>query len=274
MIALSFDPHPMSIIAPDRVPESIEPFEVRSRRLRELGADEVVRLKPTPELLGQSPEAFVDSLVERYAPDLFVEGHDFHFGKRRAGTPAVLRELGEARGIGVEVVGPIRVVLTNQFVETASSSLVRWLLGHGRVRDAAYVLGREHELTGAVVKGQQLGRTIGIPTINLSTESMLPMDGVYGGSARVGESWVLAAINVGTRPSVDGIERRAEAHLMNPDGSAFDVPGDLGEYGWDTTLRVTSWVRDQVKFDGIGALTAQIRRDCERIAELLGPELV
>lgn len=273
VVVLSFDPHPMSALDPARAPEPIEPFETRDRRLRSLGADEVVRLKPAPELLGMEPGAFVDSLIERYDPSVFIEGHDFHFGKRRAGTPEVLRELGRERGIDVEIVGPVRVVLTNQFVETASSSLVRWLLNQGRVRDAAYVLGRDHELSGSVVKGQQLGRTIGVPTINLATPCLLPNDGVYGGFARVGDSWVIAAINIGSRPSVGGVERRAEAHLLNPDGSAFRAPDSLDEYGWETTLRVTSWVRDQVRFESVDALAAQIHRDCGRITELLGPAL-
>jgi riboflavin kinase/FMN adenylyltransferase len=276
VVVLSFDPHPMTTLNPELAPAPIEPFSVRARRLRELGADEVVRLEPTPELLGLSPEAFVDSLIERYAPDLFVEGHDFHFGKRRAGTPDVLKKLGSARGVGVDIVEPVRVVLTNQFIETASSSLVRWLLGEGRVRDAAYVLGRDHELSGTVVRGQRLGRTIGLPTINLRTPCLLPKDGVYGGYARVGGvggSWAIAAINIGTRPSVDGVERRAEAHLLGPDGSALTMPGSLDEYGWETTLRVTTWIRDQVRFESIDALAAQIRRDCARIVDRLGATL-
>jgi riboflavin kinase/FMN adenylyltransferase len=89
----------------------------------------------------------------------------------------------------------------------------------------------------------------------------------------VGGSWAIAAINIGTRPSVDGVERRAEAHLLGPDGSALTMPGSLDEYGWETTLRVTTWIRDQVRFESIDALAAQIRRDCARIVDRLGATL-
>ena len=157
-----------------------------------------------------------------------------------------------------------------QHLVTVSSSLVRWLLKHGRVRDAAIALGRDHELSGTVVRGQQLGRTIGLPTINLDTEAMLPSDGVYSGFARVGDRWVPAAINVGDRPTVGGTEKRLEAHLVNLDGTPWSVPSDLNEYGWETTVRVVGWVRDQVKFGSVEALSDQIRRDARHAVHALG----
>ncbi len=274
VVAQAFHPHPMSALDPARAPAPIEPFEVRARRLRGAGADEVVALSPTPELLSMSPQTFVDHVIDRYEPAVIVEGHDFHFGKHRAGTPTVLRELAGLRGVDVEIVPPVRVALTDQSVVTASSTMVRWLLGHGRVRDAGFVLGRPHELVGTVVRGERLGRTIGFPTANVATGSLLPGDGVYAAVAVLPDGRLLgAAVNVGSRPTVDGQDRRAEAHLIHVDGSAWDGTGLEQEYGWPITVRLMGWVRDQVRFASVDALGEQLGRDVGRVAATVEPYL-
>ena len=273
VLVLCFHPHPLSILAPDRAPAQIDPFEVRKARLLAAGADEVIQLAPTPELLAQDPESFLDELIDQYQPAIIVEGHDFHFGKRRTGTPELLSKHCDLRGISTDILGPVKITLTDQSLVTASSSLIRWLLEHGRVRDATYALGRPHELTGTVVQGQQLGRTINIPTINLDTKSLLPSDGVYAGIARSTHNnqahQTLAAINIGSRPTVQGTTRRAEAHLINNDGTSWSPPADLPDYNWNCTLKLIGWVRDQVKFGSLDTLKQQIRRDCDRICEVL-----
>ena len=273
VIVLCFHPHPLSILAPDRAPAQIDPFEVRKARLLAAGADEVIELAPTPDLLAQDPESFLDELIDQYQPSVIVEGHDFHFGKRRTGTPELLTKHCDLRGITTDILGPVKVTLTDQSVVTASSSLIRWLLEQGRVRDATYALGRPHELIGTVVQGQQLGRTINIPTINLDTQSLLPADAVYAGIARFThnnqEHQTLAAINVGSRPTVQGTTRRAEAHLINNDGTSWTPPADLPDYNWNCTLQLIGRVRDQVKFGSLDTLKQQIRRDCGRICETL-----
>jgi len=273
VVVLSFHPHPMTVLDPDRAPDQIDSFACRKARLLEAGADEVVELKPEPALLAKEPDVFLDDVIEAHKPQLIIEGHDFHFGRRRAGTPELLDRLCEDRGIQTEILGPVKVTLTDQSVVTASSSLVRWLLANGRVRDAAFVLGRSHQLVGTVEQGEQLGRTINIPTINLKTESLLPTDGVYSGFARFThqqqDQRILAAINIGTRPTVQGTIRRAEAHLINPDASPWSPEPDMPAYHWDCTLQVVGWVRDQVKFDSLETLKQQIRRDCQRICETL-----
>ncbi|MAO20213.1 MAG: hypothetical protein CMJ35_06960 [Phycisphaerae bacterium] len=272
VVALAFHPHAMVTLNPEHAPEQIEPFAVRRQRLLALGADEVIELTPTAELLSQSPQSFVDHLVDTYQPGVIVEGHDFHFGKRRAGTPTVLRELAGLRGVEVEIVRPVEVSLTDQSIVTASSTMTRWLLQRGRVRDAAFVLGRMHELVGQVVKGDQIGRSIGFRTANVGTESMLPRDGVYGAvvtlpdGARVG-----GAVNIGGRPTVQGTDRRAEVHLIDLDGAPLTLLGDLPEYGWPITVGLVGWVRDQVKFDSVEMLSGQLGRDVKRVAGMVGP---
>lgn len=259
---------------PEHAPEPIEAFEVRRRRLLDAGADEVIELSPTPELLSQSPQSFVDHLVDTYQPGVIVEGHDFHFGKRRAGTPTVLRELAALRGVEVDIVPPVEVALTDQSIVIASSTITRWLLGNGRVRDAAFVLGRPHELVGEVAKGDQLGRTIGFRTANVQTESMLPRDGVYGAIVTLPDgSRVGGAVNVGARPTVQGTHRRAEVHLIERDGSPMTLGRDLPEYAWPITVAMVGWVRDQVKFDSVEMLAGQLSRDVKRVAVMVEPLL-
>lgn len=274
VIALAFHPHAMVTLNPEHAPEQLEAFGVRRRRLLDAGADEVIELTPTPELLSQSPQSFVDHLVDTYQPGLIVEGHDFHFGKRRAGTPTVLKELAGLRGVVVEIVRPVEVALTDQSIVIASSTMTRWLLGHGRVRDAAFVLGRPHELVGEVVRGDQLGRTIGFRTANLKTDSMLPRDGVYAAVVTLPDgSRVGGAMNVGGRPTVQGTDRRAEVHLMARDGSPLPLDADLPEYGWPITLALVGWVRDQVRFDSVETLAGQLGRDVKRVAGMVEPLL-
>lgn len=274
VVAMAFHPHPFSRLRPEWVPAEIEPWETRVRRLTAAGADRVERLGPTPEMLGRTPEAFVDWLVETHRPTHLVEGPDFHFGKGRAGTVETLRELCAARGMAVEIVPPVVVTLRDQSEVVASSTLVRWLLAHGRVRDAAFVLGRPHELTGTVVPGDRLGRTIGVPTANLETACLRPGDGVYAGVGVLPDgSEAIAAIHAGPRPAVGSTEPRVEAHLLDPDGGAWNPPAGLPESGWPCTLRLIGRVRDLVRVDGLAALKAQIARDCERCREIVDPVL-
>lgn len=264
----------MMYLNPDHAPQPLEAFAERADRMMRLGVDRVVELAPTPELLGKSPQAFVDELIDEYEPSVIVEGHDFHFGKRRAGTPVVLKELAGLRGVDVEIVNPIEVALTDQSVVTASSTITRWLLGNGRVRDAGFVLGRPHELVGDVAQGDQLGRTIGFRTANIDTRSMLPRDGVYASIVTLPDGTrVGGAVNVGTRPTVQGTQRRAEVHLIDPGGSPAALPSDLPEYGWRIRIGLIGWVRDQVKFDALDALQGQLGRDVKRIAGMVEPML-
>ncbi len=280
VIALAFDPHPMTMIGPQATPERLTTFDRRAQLLRHLGCDHVVRLVPTVELLGQMPDQFVRSVVEQYRPAFLVEGDDFRFGKGRAGDVRTLAALGGTMGFAADVVAPVEVGLSDHLTVRASSSMVRWLVTQGRVRDAAAVLGRPYELVGTVVKGEQLGRTLGFPTANLSTECLLPADGVYAGLAELpGGSLAAAAINIGTRPTVNGVGRRSEAHLMPLAGDkgtpevALGARHGLPDYGWKITLRLVAWLRDDLKFESVDVLVDQIRRDCSRVNRVLAADM-
>lgn len=270
VIALAFDPHPFTRLKPEAAPALLTTFEHRSELLRQAGADDVVRLEPTTELLSLSAEQFVDWLVERFHPRVVVEGTDFHFGKQRAGNISTLSTLGTIKGYRVEIVPPVEVSLSDQLIVRASSSLVRWLLGHGRVADAAIVLARPYELHGVVERGDRRGRVIGFPTANIRCGTVLPADGVYAGSATLPDGRVYAAaINIGTRPTFNGIDRRCEAHIIGT-RSGSEPSGwlpiiGLPEYDWPLILRLDAWLRDDLRFDSVTELTGQIRRDCERV---------
>jgi riboflavin kinase/FMN adenylyltransferase len=262
VIALAFDPHPISVLRPQRTPERLTSFEQRASLLREVGADEVVKLEPTHEFLAQEPDVFLRSVIGDYHPTHIVEGHDFHFGRHAKGSPSTLRVLGEAWGVHTEIVDPVEVSLSDQLIARASSSLLRTLLAGGRVQDAARVLGRPYSVSGSVTKGDQRGRTIGFPTLNVPGETMFPADGVYAGIAVLpGGRRLEAAVNIGSRPTFAGVERRVEAHIID---TALPF-----EYGWPVTIEFHAFLRDQVRFAGVEALLAQLKRDVARASQLV-----
>lgn len=264
VVALVFDPHPLSRLRPEAAPPRLTTFEQRERLLRGAGADAVERLNPDGGVLSLTPEQFARSLVDRFHPGAIVEGPDFHFGKGRSGTVETLAALGVSLGFTCDVVPPVDAVLTDHTVVRASSTMARWLIGHGRMSDAAAVLGRPYELEGEVVRGDRCGRQLGVPTANLQTDQLLPADGVYAGEATLPDGRVLpAAITVGTRPTVNPGPRRLEAHLPGAPRDADAIAG-LPEYGWTLRVRVTRWLRDDLRFDSVEALRAQIARDVER----------
>lgn len=266
VVAMVFDPHPLSALNPALVPARLTTWPQRERLLHDVGADQVVRLEPSPALLGQSPLQFVQGVVERFHPVAFVEGPDFHFGKARAGDNRLLGLLGQEMGFATIVIDAVEAALTDHSIVRCSSSMARWLVQRGRMNDAAMVLGRPYELEGVVVQGDRRGRTIGFPTANLKTDQLLPADGVYAACAVLPDgAHAPAALNVGERPTFNGVERRVEAHLLLDHAPAAwsTLPG-VPEYGWTLRLQVIAFLRDQYRFESASALTAQVARDCER----------
>ncbi len=256
VVALSFEPHPVTVLRPQTQRLRLSRFEQRRQWLLAAGASEVVALEPTRELLGQRPEVFVQELVHRYQPAAIVEGPDFRFGQGRAGTIDTLRDLGVAHGFRAIVVGTVEAVLCDKSVVQVRSSLVRWMIERGRVRDASLLLGRPYTLQCRVVPGDQRGRSIGVPTANLDHEDyLLPVDGIYAGLGRGSDGrWYPAAVSVGTKPTFGVHPRTVEAHLIG-------FEGVTGEYGWTMELQFVEWLREQVAYDQLEPLLDQLRRD-------------
>lgn len=266
VVAMVFDPHPLTAIRPEAAPARLSTFEQRVAWLSAAGADEVERLAPTPDQLDRTPEEFAREFAARHSPAWVVEGGDFRFGKGRRGDVQVLATLGTALGFRVDVVPPLEVALSDQLIARASSSLARWLIGHGRAGDAATVLGRPYEMMGEVRRGDRRGRTIGFPTANVQTEQLLPGDGVYAAEVTLPDARVCrAAMNVGSRPTFAGVERRVEIHILDVAPDAHGAISGQPEYGWMLRVRVLAFVRDQVKFASVPDLAAQLERDIARV---------
>jgi riboflavin kinase/FMN adenylyltransferase len=272
VVALVFDPNPLTVLRPASAPAVLSSFNQRVRWIKQAGADEVIRLEPTPELLSGSPEEFVDRVTAPLRPIAFVEGDDFRFGKGRAGTNAVLADLGRTRGFSVEVVPPVTIALTDNQIAPARSTIVRWLLSSGRARDVATILGRPYELNGVVVPGDRRGRAIGFPTANVQVSTMIPADGVYAAAATLPDGRELpAALSIGSKPTFGQNARAVEAFLLQPDrgGRAWAPVQGLPEYGWTLHLRLLAWVREQVRFHSLESLLDQMERDCDRCDEIV-----
>lgn len=259
-MGMCFDPHPTSVLAPDRAPVLLTPMARRVELMRGAGCDDVAVLAFDRDFAQTSPESFVQRvLVERCRARAVVVGPDFHFGSKRTGNVETLRALGREHGFSVTVVRPVLFE-----GEPVSSTRVRRVLAEeGDVVAAARMMTRVHDVEGEVVRGDQRGRTIGFPTANLRLgEVQLPADGVYAVAVSVtgGDGTrLLGVANLGKRPTF-GAGPSVEVHL-------FDFEGDL--YGKTLRVGFVSRVRPEQKFAGVDALVAQIRQDCERAREAL-----
>lgn len=266
--ALAFFPHPMTTLRPEHAPPRLTNWEQRRELLLGAGADDAQRLAPTPEVLSLEPREFVERVVAEHSPTVWVEGPDFRFGKARRGDVDTLQKLGREFGFQGIVVPEREVILNDLTMAPASSSFVRWLLSRGRLADARCVLGRPYEVRGVVEQGDQRGREIGFATANIAVESMPPADGVYAGLATLpdGAVWP-AAISVGSKPTFGDRPRAVEAHLIGWDGA---LGGAAAGYGWRIALTFISWLREQVRYDDLPSLIAQIERDVDRTREMVG----
>lgn len=254
--ALTFDPHPAQVLAPDRAPPLLTTLERRTDLLRRAGADRVEILRFDLALASKTPEQFaVEVLVERLHARGVVVGPDFRFGKGRAGDVATLKELGAAHGFAVRAVGPVE-----KDGAPVSSTRIRDALGDGDVATATALLARVHDVGGVVIEGDRRGRTIGFPTANLDPEDvLLPADGVYAVVTRVGDRVIRGVANLGVRPTVEA-GRSLEVHL-------FDFDEEI--YGARVRVGFVARLRGEQRFDGLDALKAQIARDAEQARQRL-----
>jgi len=254
VVALTFDPHPLALLAPERAPSTLTLIERRTELLLHAGADEVVIAPFDARYAKLGPSHFIErELVEKLRASAIVVGPDFRFGQARAGDVPFLQT--EGARLGFRVVIADAVPAAN--VARVSSTSVREALVRGDVEAAASMLGRPHEIEGEVIHGQARGRTIGFPTANLQPSGvLLPKDGVYAVVARVvgaEEALLTGVANLGVRPTV-GAGRSVEVHL-------FDTDRDL--YGKTLRVGFVRRLRDEQKFESFEALVAQIRRDAE-----------
>jgi riboflavin kinase / FMN adenylyltransferase len=255
--ALTFDPLPAKLLAPDRAPQLILAPDDKLELLRLSGIDGVIVLNFTLELSLLAPRDFVrDYLRGKIGVREVVVGHSVSFGHNRAGNAAMMVELGREFGFDVDVVGPVKI----GGIEV-SSTKVRELIGTGDLRAAARLLGRYHFLSGQVVRGRERGRTIGYPTANLASETeCIPPDGVYAARVILSDGAYPSIANIGMRPTFSESARSIEAHI-------FDFTRDI--YGTRIKLEPIERIRPERKFDNADALKAQIALDLSKAREIL-----
>ncbi len=256
-VALTFDPHPRDLLRPDLAVPPLTPTADRIRLLQEAGADHVLILRTTLDLLHlTAKEFFVQVLRERLAVKALVEGKTFGFGRNREGTIDTLADLCRGAGIPLTIVPP--VVLDGG---EASSSRVRHCLLKGDIEEAAKVLGRPYRLHGITAVGRRRGRTLGFPTANLDPLlNLSPGDGVYAVRVHVGEEKWPGAANVGPNPTFGENARKVEVHLIG-------FHGDL--YGRPLAVDFVRRLRDTRSFKGVDDLVEQLRRDVEQARQAL-----
>jgi riboflavin kinase/FMN adenylyltransferase len=261
-VALTFDPHPTEVLRPGTHPAVLTGIPHKAELVAARGIDVLCLLPFTLEFSKLDPDQFVRQvLVDELAARHVVIGANFRFGARAAGDVEELAKLGERYGFATQA-----VPLATDHGARFSSTAIRALVAAGDVEAAALELGRDHRVTGIVVRGDARGRELGYPTANLDTipYAAVPGDGVYAGRFLRRDGTVLAAaISVGTNPTFAGTERRVEAF-------ALDFDGDL--YGESAGIEFTRRLRGQVRFEDVPALQAQMAIDVagvEAIKDLL-----
>lgn len=254
---VTFDPHPLTVVAPDRVPRSLLRLEDRLVLLRDHGVQIVAVLTFDEAFAKRSAEDFVKTvLVDGLGARVVLLGPDARFGAGRRGDATLLATLGASYGFESRGIGSLDL-----FGDTISSSRIRRLLSAGEVEHAARLLGRPHRLTGHVVDGDKRGRTIGFPTANVAPPPgmVVPANGVYAGVLEFGGRRHGCAINVGVRPTFGEHEAGIEAHVL-------DFSGDL--YGSEVVAEFVHRIRGERKFPSVAALISQIQDDCTKVRRL------
>jgi riboflavin kinase/FMN adenylyltransferase len=256
---MTFDPHPTSVVAPERTPPQLISVKDRIELLIQVGATHVEVVNFNKDFSQLSPDQFIeDVLLGRFKAEHVVIGENFNFGFKAQGSPKYLSEVGPKYGFGVSI-----VKLQEERGSTISSTRIRSLIIDGEIERANELLTRRFYLKGPVVHGEKRGREIGYPTANLGLSPLatVPADGVYAGWLSVGESRWAAAISIGTNPTFPGVRgRQVEAYAIDQVG--------LDLYDQEAKIEFGFRLRDTLKFDGLAPLLEQMKKDCDQAREL------
>ena len=258
---MTFEPHPRSVFAPDAPPFRLMNATARAHRMERLGVDILYELPFTPHLAGLAPEDFAREVItEGLGLTHVVVGADFCFGKGRAGTAKDLARFGAAMGFGVTIAELVEVGAGE-----VSSTAIRQALTEGRPGDAAAMLGHWHRIEGPVIRGDQRGRDLGYPTINMSIDHLHPpRHGVYAVKVDIlsgpHAGHYDGAASIGVRPTFGINSANCETFI-------FDFEGDL--YGAEISVALVAFLREEESFDSIEALITQMDADCARAKLIL-----
>jgi len=253
---LTFDPHPLSLVAPHLAPRMLTTIDQRIEQMAALGVDLIAILAFDDSVRGMSAEAFVeDILVKRLRAGLVVAGEDFRFGESRAGDAALLDEIGDRLGF-TAMISPLIGA-----TEPISSTRIRDALEAGDVTAAATLMGRDYQLMGTVVPGVDRGAELGVAIANVDVDATLsvPGRGVY--AVRAGISELMPAVaNIGVRPTFGDGPETVDVHLIDRN---VDMVGDA------IRIEFVARIRDEQKFSDVTALADQIRADIEAVRSIL-----
>jgi riboflavin kinase/FMN adenylyltransferase len=251
-VVLTFWPHPRLVLNPlDTHLKLLSTFEEKAERLRTYGVQHLVRIPFTKEFSQLSSGEFIRNiLVNTIGTNKLVIGYDHHFGKNREGSFEQLKENGPHYGFEVEEI-------PRQDVDHigVSSTKIREALEAGEVQTATHLLGRPYSLTGRVVMGDRIGRTLGYPTANLEIDSankLIPADGIYAVTVQHAHQVYKGMLYIGNRPTINGLKQNIEVHL-------FDFDGNL--YGESLTVFLHQKTRGDIRFNGLDELKLQLDRD-------------
>ncbi len=272
---VTFNPHPQEFFT-GQSRQLLTPLAEKEKQLERLGIEQLILLPFDRELAALSPQEFVaEILVQQLQAKRISVGADFRFGHQRQGTAADLNAIAANFGVKVSIT---HLQTCTHHTDTQSvrisSSLIRQALAQGKMTEAKQMLGRAYSLTGKVIDGQKLGRTLGFPTANIQLpgEKLLPRYGVYGVRVTVAAaedekrrtaispSSIDGVMNIGCRPTVEGKTPTVEIHLLN-------WSGDL--YNQTLTVSLETFLRPEQKFPSLDALKAQIAADCDTARAVL-----
>ncbi|MFL6204161.1 MAG: bifunctional riboflavin kinase/FAD synthetase [Acidimicrobiales bacterium] len=264
---VTFDRHPAAVVRPESAPRLLTDLDQKLELLAATGVDRCLVITFDEARSKEKAEEFVQEvLVDCLGAKVVIVGEDFHFGHQRKGNVALLEEMG--RDLGFEVDGLALVDAGGQAAgdaPKASSTAIRQALVAGDLHGANALLGRPHEVRGVVSHGDERGRELGFPTANVSVpgDILLPADGIYAGWFERPDGAVHpAAISLGRRPTFYEAAHASllEAHLLDFDGDLYDE---------HAKVRFVARLRGEERFDGVEALVAQIRRDCDDARAIL-----
>ncbi|MBT3621248.1 MAG: bifunctional riboflavin kinase/FAD synthetase [Flavobacteriales bacterium] len=260
-VLLTFYPHPRHVLHPDdQALKLLNSIEEKIKELEKSGLQHFIIHQFTPEFSRTKSINFIrDLLVNKLQMKYMVVGYDHHFGRNREGSYDDLVSFSELYDFKLEQIPP-----QDEGDVTVSSTKIRKLLLAGDIEIANTYLGYPYLLTGKVVKGNEIGRTISYPTANIALENkwkLIPADGVYAVKVVVGEMLYYGMLNIGNRPTISDGDRVIEVHV-------FNFSADI--YGADIRVEFVKRVRDEKQFDSLGALKSQLKIDENKCRRYLG----
>jgi riboflavin kinase / FMN adenylyltransferase len=273
LVVLTFEPHPLAVLHPEIAPEILTPICLKKILLNQCGVDCRLVIKSSKEILSLSPEDFLQQfLIEKIKPSVVVEGKDFTFGRKSQGSIETLKMAGYKYGFEVEIVDEQKAVTFLGEEIKISSTIIRYMLQSGKVKEASTFLGRDYRLIGKIISGRGKGRQIGYPTLNMQKPpQVIPAEGVYAGFVITDKTEDKVCENANRLQAVfslgqartfgDTHQLLIEAHVLEND---FSKPA--GEY---MAMDFVEQIRSQHKFSSVEELKKQIEKDCRDARQIL-----